>query len=49
MSEDLIIHNECGLDIELCACPNSDFYWDNEEYCIKKRSKNENPELLEEE
>ena len=36
---DLIIHDECGLDIELCVCPDAPFYWDNDKGCIVERKK----------
>ena len=39
--DNLIIHDECGLDIELCVCPDSKFYWDNENRCIKERATKE--------
>jgi hypothetical protein len=36
-----IIHDACGLNIELCVCPDSTFYWDDENGCIKKRVQKE--------
>jgi len=36
------IHDKCGLDIELCVCPDTPFYWDNELGIIKERIKKEN-------
>ena len=34
----LVIHEKCGLDIELCDCPDSKFYWDSENDCIRERT-----------
>ena len=34
-----IIHDECGLDVELCVCPDAPYYWDHENGCIRQRKK----------
>ena len=40
-NDNLIIHNDCGLDIELCVCPDAPYYWDSEKDCIVERDKSQ--------
>ncbi len=38
-NDNLIIHDKCGLDVELCVCPDSKFYWDKDKGCLIERGK----------